>query len=219
MHEWWHRKPFPSEWYLLEKGYSAKAWDNSCVVTASKEESFWWARPAVAAISEGYMASKAHFGLWLPVLLRWKFNTTLFWVTVQLPYAWLKDIYLCISPFCFSSDDLLSCAIRWKLSSSESILFTSLWVMQSLLFLLGPVRERFFYVLLLPLGLFFLKAGLVLCFVDFIFFSLQSFEIWKLACVIMFTWSFPVSICLILNPVLLLHTENKHIPLARMFLL
>lgn len=36
------------------------------------------------------------------------------------------------------------CGTRWELSSSGSILFTSIWIIQSLLFLLGPVRERFF---------------------------------------------------------------------------
>lgn len=111
------------------------------------------------------MTCKAHFGLQLPVLLRWKFYGTLFWIAVQLPYAWLKGIYLCISTFYFSNYDLLSHGTRWELSSSRSILFTSVWVMQSLLFLFGPVREIF----LLPLGLFFLKACLVLCFVDLFF--------------------------------------------------
>lgn len=62
-----------------EKGYSAKSLDNSCVFTACRERRTFLLGQAWSGdcVSEGYvtcLASKTHFGLLLPALLRWKFN-------------------------------------------------------------------------------------------------------------------------------------------------
>lgn len=99
-----------------------------------------------------YLASKAHLGLLLPMLLKWEFSEIMFWICNCFTGGW-KNVY--VWRYCLFLP-MVCCLLVMDRECLTQGAFQSHYIMWNVLFLLGPKRGRdlTFPWNLLPQGVF-----------------------------------------------------------------